>query len=81
MTPIGLEGSMVRPTKGSCSRLDKHTGTALWQYRFGARARSVPMTYRSRHGVQYLVVAVGREGARLVAFAVESQEQDQEMPR
>jgi quinoprotein glucose dehydrogenase len=71
--PIVTGGGLLFTTGGGSQllALDKRTGEVLWSHRLGARARSVPMTFRSRRGIQHVVVAVGRwEEARLVAFAV-----------
>ena len=51
--------------------IDKATGETLWQADLGRRAYSVPMTYRTRKGRQFVVIATGAGAdAELVAFAV-----------
>jgi quinoprotein glucose dehydrogenase len=51
--------------------IDVSDGRVLWQADLGQNGNSVPMTYRTRSGRQFVVVATG-EGAtaRLVAFAL-----------
>jgi quinoprotein glucose dehydrogenase len=50
--------------------LDKTTGRELWSHPVGRRTSATPMTYRSRAGRQFVVIAVGsgRESS-LMAFA------------
>lgn len=51
--------------------LDKSSGRTLWEARAGATTPAVPMTYRTRAGKQFVVVATGRgKNAELVAFAL-----------
>jgi glucose dehydrogenase len=53
--------------------IDKATGTTLWQADLGRRAYSVPMTYQTRSGKQFVVIATGAgSDAELVAFALGS---------
>jgi quinoprotein glucose dehydrogenase len=53
--------------------LDKQTGQALWAGRAGSIINAVPMTYRTRSGRQFVVLATGRRTqARLVAFALDA---------
>ncbi|HKW12328.1 MAG TPA: pyrroloquinoline quinone-dependent dehydrogenase [Gemmatimonadaceae bacterium] len=53
--------------------IDKVTGATLWQADLGRRAYSVPMTYRTRAGTQFVVIATGAgQDAELVAFALGS---------
>ena len=50
--------------------IDKSNGKDLWQGALPARSYGVPMTYRTRGGKQYVVVATGQGGnAALVAFS------------
>jgi glucose dehydrogenase len=50
--------------------IDKKTGKDLWQGALPARAFGNPMTYRTKSGKQFVVVAVGAgEKAELVAFS------------
>ena len=66
-------GGLLFATGGGTTlyALDTRNGAVLWEHDLGARGRSVPMTFRSRKGVQYVIVAVGRWDARLMAFAVQ----------
>ena len=51
--------------------IDKSTGRTLWSSDLGRRAYSVPMTYRTRSGQQFVVIATGAgSDAELVAFAL-----------
>jgi glucose dehydrogenase len=51
--------------------IDKATGATRWQADLGRRAYSVPMTYRTRRGRQFVVIATGAgSDAELVAFAL-----------
>jgi quinoprotein glucose dehydrogenase len=50
--------------------LDKTTGKTLWRFDLGRRTTATPMTYRTRGGRQFVVIATGRgRQATLVAFA------------
>ncbi len=52
--------------------LDKSTGKDLWQGLLPARSHGTPMTYRTREGRQFVVVAAGSgTDASLVAFSLE----------
>ena len=52
--------------------IDKATGATLWQADLGRRAYAVPMTYRTRGGKQFVIIATGAgEDAELVAFAIQ----------
>jgi len=51
--------------------VDKTSGATLWQAELGARGYANPMTYRTRAGRQFVLIATGAgEGARLVAFSL-----------
>jgi len=51
--------------------LDAKDGGTLWQHDFGRVAYSVPMTYATRDGRQFVVVATGSgANAELVAFTI-----------
>jgi len=51
--------------------IDKKNGKTLWSADLGKRAYAVPMTYRTRAGRQYVVIATGAgRDAELVAFAL-----------
>ena len=50
---------------------DKATGRELWRAPLPQRTEGTPMTYQSRSGRQFVVIATGSgAGARLVAFAL-----------
>ncbi|HSL69692.1 MAG TPA: PQQ-binding-like beta-propeller repeat protein, partial [Longimicrobiales bacterium] len=69
--PIVTAGGLVFVSGGGSVlyAVDKDTGQTLWHTDLGARAYSVPMTYRTREGVQYVVIATGSgENAVLQAF-------------
>jgi len=51
--------------------LDTRDGRVLWSQELGQRAYSVPMTYRTTTGRQFVVIASGAaNGAKLTAFAL-----------
>jgi quinoprotein glucose dehydrogenase len=51
--------------------VDAADGVEVWQSRLERRANGTPMTYRSRAGRQFVVIATGGgEDAALVAFAL-----------
>ena len=51
--------------------VDAATGAEVWQAALPRRANATPMTYRSRTGRQFVVIATGGgEDAVLVAFAL-----------
>jgi glucose dehydrogenase len=57
--------------------VDAATGTEVWQAPLARRANGTPMTYRSRAGRQFVVVATGGgEDAALVAFAITKDTRD-----
>jgi glucose dehydrogenase len=71
--PIVTAGGLVFASGGGSVlyALDKDTGKTLWSADLGIRAYSVPMTYQTTAGVQYVVIAAGgTTGAKLVAFAL-----------
>ena len=54
--------------------IDTRDGRTLWSSDVGKRAYSVPMTYRTRAGRQFVVIAAGSgNDAELVAFALPEQ--------
>jgi len=54
--------------------VDTRDGTIRWSGDLGQRAYSNPMTYRTRSGAQFVVIATGSgEGATLQAFALRSE--------
>jgi quinoprotein glucose dehydrogenase len=51
--------------------LDKTTGKELWRLELSRRTSGTPMTYRTRAGHQFIVIATGSgTNAALVALAV-----------
>lgn len=51
--------------------IDSKSGATLWEYDLGQQAYANPMTYRTREGRQYVVIATGSgTTSRLVAFAL-----------
>jgi quinoprotein glucose dehydrogenase len=51
--------------------IDTRDGRTLWQHDFGRVAYSVPMTYATRDGKQFVVVATGAgSNSELVAFSL-----------
>ena len=70
---IVTRGGLVFVSGGGSTlyAIDKATGATLWQADLGRRAYSVPMTYRTRAGKQFVVIATGAGAeAELVAFAL-----------
>ena len=71
--PIVTGGGLVFLTGGGTTlyAFDKATGEELWEGDLGQRGNANPMTYLSRSGKQYVVIANGvGEGAKLTAFAL-----------
>jgi len=79
---VGSPGSLV--TKGGLLfstgggrvlyAIDARSGETLWEYDLGQVAYANPMTYRTRAGTQFIVIATGSgSGAKLVAFALRAQ--------
>jgi len=51
--------------------VDARNGTVRWSQDLGQRAYANPMTYRTRNGTQFVVIATGSgEGATLQAFSM-----------
>jgi quinoprotein glucose dehydrogenase len=72
--PIVTKGGLlfVAGEDTAIHAIDKVTGKDLWQGSLPARAYGTPMTYRTREGHQFVVVAAGLgPNATLVAFSVE----------
>jgi quinoprotein glucose dehydrogenase len=70
---IVTAGGLLFVTGGGSTlyAIDKATGATLWSADLGRRAYAVPMTYRTRAGRQFVVIATGAgEEAELVAFAL-----------
>ena len=54
----------------SLHAIDKSNGKDLWQGALSARSNGTPMTYRTRSGKQFVVIATGQgANAALVAFS------------
>ncbi|MEO5817865.1 MAG: PQQ-binding-like beta-propeller repeat protein, partial [Gemmatimonadaceae bacterium] len=71
--PIVTKGGLLFATGGGSTlyALDKLSGETLWSAPLGRDGYAVPMTYRSRAGRQYVVIATGAgNSAELVAFAL-----------
>lgn len=72
--PIVTRGGLIFVTGGGSTlyALDKGNGHVLWQADLGAKGYSVPMTYATVTGEQFVVVAVGGNGTdgKLIAFAL-----------
>jgi quinoprotein glucose dehydrogenase len=50
--------------------IDKSTGKDVWHGPLGAKSYGNPMTYRTKSGKQFVVIAVGiGNGTSLVAFS------------
>ncbi len=70
---IVTRGGLVFVSGGGSTlyAIDKASGATRWQANLGRRAYSVPMTYRTRIGRQFVVIATGAGAdAELVAFAL-----------
>jgi len=73
--PIVTRGGLLFVTGGGSTlyAIDKATGATLWQADLRRRAYSVPMTYRTRAGRQFVVIATGAGAdAELVAFSIKA---------
>jgi quinoprotein glucose dehydrogenase len=72
---IATKGGLIIGTGGDATiyAIDKRTGEEVWHAALGRRALSTPMTYRSKSGRQFLVIATGQgPAASIVAFAMKS---------
>jgi len=70
---LATAGGLVFAAGGDVAfhAVDAATGAELWQTPMPRRANGTPMTYRSRSGRQFVVIATGGgEDASLVAFAL-----------
>lgn len=70
---IVTRGGLVFISGGSTSlhALDAATGVQLWEGRLQGKGHANPMTYRTRSGRQYVVIATSRaRGGELRAFAL-----------
>ncbi len=82
LPPLGVSGSpgamvtaggLVFATGGGSVlyAVDTRDGRTRWQFDLGQRAYANPMTYRTRNGVQFVVIATGGgSGAVLRAFSL-----------
>jgi quinoprotein glucose dehydrogenase len=71
--PIVTKGGLVFLSGGGSTlfAFDKATGGVLWEHALGRTAYSVPMTYRTSTGKQFVVIATGSgANATLMAFAI-----------
>ena len=71
--PIVTRGGLLFVTGGGTTlyAIDSRTGATLWQADLGQIGYAVPMTYRTRAGRQFVVIATGSgAGASLQAFAL-----------
>jgi quinoprotein glucose dehydrogenase len=71
--PIVTAGGLVFVTGGGATlyAIDSENGTTRWSADLGQNAYSVPMTYKTKAGKQFVVVATGAaSGAKLVAFSL-----------
>jgi glucose dehydrogenase len=70
---IVTRGGLVFITGGGrvLYAIDSRTGEYKWEHDLGQVAYANPMTFRSRAGKQYVVIATGAgTTSRLVAFAI-----------
>ena len=71
--PIVTASGLIFVTGGGATlyAIDAQNGATLWSNDLGQTAYSVPMTYRTKAGKQFVVVATGAAtGAKLVAFTL-----------
>ncbi|HEX3702798.1 MAG TPA: pyrroloquinoline quinone-dependent dehydrogenase [Vicinamibacterales bacterium] len=72
---LATKGGLVFAGGGDLAfhAVDSSSGAELWHAALPRRANATPMTYRSRSGRQFVVIATGGgEDAALVAFALEA---------
>ena len=70
------KGGLVFSTGGGrvLYAIDSRSGNTVWEYDLGQIAYSNPMTYRTREGKQFLVIATGGgANSKLVAFSLKEQ--------
>ncbi|MDQ6611625.1 MAG: PQQ-binding-like beta-propeller repeat protein, partial [Gemmatimonadota bacterium] len=68
------KGGLVFVTGGGrvLYAINSRTGATIWEFDLGQVAYANPMTYRSRDGRQFVVIATGAgANAKLVAFALQ----------
>jgi glucose dehydrogenase len=71
--PIVTAGGLLFVTGGGPTlyAIDSDNGATLWSAELGQAGYSVPMTYRTKAGRQFVVIATGAaNGAKLMAFAL-----------
>ena len=71
--PIVTKGGLVFLGGGApyLYAFDKSTGTEIWRGATPFRTNSIPMTYRTQSGRQFIVISTGGgQDASLVAFAL-----------
>jgi len=71
--PIVTAAGLIFVTGGGSTlfALDTQNGATLWSADLGQSAYSVPMTYRTSAGKQFVVIATGAAaGAKLMAFSI-----------
>jgi len=71
--PIVTAGGLIFVSGGGSElyAIDTKDGKPLWSADLGQNAYATPMTYRTRAGKQFVVIATGAaNGAKLVAFAL-----------
>jgi quinoprotein glucose dehydrogenase len=81
---IATKGGLIFGGGGDAAlyAIDKTTGAEVWSAPLARRTNGTPMTYRSRAGRQFVVVATGAgEDAALVAFALGAQKTPTTVPR
>ncbi|HEV8409295.1 MAG TPA: pyrroloquinoline quinone-dependent dehydrogenase [Gemmatimonadaceae bacterium] len=69
------KGGLVFATGGGSVlyAIDARDGSTVWQYDLGQIAYANPMTYRTRDGKQFIVIATGSgANSKLVAFALKN---------
>jgi quinoprotein glucose dehydrogenase len=81
LPPVGVAGSpgpivtasgLIFVTGGGSTlyAIDTRNGTSLWSADLGQSAYAVPMTYRTKAGKQFVVIATGSATGKLVAFSL-----------
>jgi quinoprotein glucose dehydrogenase len=71
--PIVTAGGLIFVTGGGATlyAIDTRDGSVAWSADLGQNGYSTPMTYRTKAGKQFVVVATGAaNGAKLVAFSI-----------
>ncbi len=70
--PLATRGGLVFISGGGPKlyAIDKANGAPLWEVDLGGGGYGNPMTYQTRFGRQFVVIATGEEDATLMAFAL-----------